>query len=437
MAITGPIPLPQNGMDAFLEGATKSQAIFDSMMQNKLRPYQMSLMSAQAQEAQGKAGEANMWSQILNGYFGGSGNHISSIPSSTTTSPPPTTSTNNNAVDVGNMTPGESYTNNTSQPQNVNVGRRGEMLNEGQMNSGSTSAPMSSPSSSPSLKRNPMLDTLVAAKLGVNMIPINQDGKVGYFNPMTGESNFTQVGETAEQKRLGEARQKGTEKLLTSTAASSQASSTIDNATKGLEEVMNDPNYEHLAGTWEGYGMGIRPFGLPIGAIISKNFPKADQQLYGKASNYMGDIVTSFGQLFKGPYKNMINGLVNQMKPNLGDPIDVQKGKVAGLRTLKEYGLKQNRLIEQYVNSGMPNSEAIIKASEVIPFTQIRSDVERSMKENQENAAKMRNANKATSGMNSITIIDSNGKEHQIDSDKFEQAKEIDPGIQKKGMKNE
>lgn len=40
MAIFAPIPMPENGMDAFLEGMAKSQSMFDSLMQNRLRAAQ-------------------------------------------------------------------------------------------------------------------------------------------------------------------------------------------------------------------------------------------------------------------------------------------------------------------------------------------------------------------------------------------------------------
>lgn len=71
----GRIPMPQNGMDAFLTGMTQSQSMFDTMMKNQMRPYQMQLLKAQAQEAQAKASllpqQMNLLQQMMGGGGGG------------------------------------------------------------------------------------------------------------------------------------------------------------------------------------------------------------------------------------------------------------------------------------------------------------------------------------------------------------------------------
>lgn len=64
MAITAPIPLPESGADAFQSGATTSQGIINSLMQNKLVP-------AQIQEAQGKAAQSQMMANLINSAMSG------------------------------------------------------------------------------------------------------------------------------------------------------------------------------------------------------------------------------------------------------------------------------------------------------------------------------------------------------------------------------
>lgn len=78
------IPMPQNGMDAFLTGMTQSQSIFDSMMQNKMRPYQTRLLEAQAKEAEAKAAAMPQQMKMFQQFMGGDSS-ASSQPTGTQT----------------------------------------------------------------------------------------------------------------------------------------------------------------------------------------------------------------------------------------------------------------------------------------------------------------------------------------------------------------
>ncbi len=73
-----PIPMPENGIDSFNKGMAASQAMWDSMMANKMRPYQQQLLKAQSEEAQGKGAQANMIAKLLQGG-GASGSNLDTV----------------------------------------------------------------------------------------------------------------------------------------------------------------------------------------------------------------------------------------------------------------------------------------------------------------------------------------------------------------------
>jgi hypothetical protein len=71
MAITAPIPLPQSGMDSFWSGMNNTQNMINSMLQNKLHPYQVELLKAKAEEARNSTANKAFMSNILQQLMGG------------------------------------------------------------------------------------------------------------------------------------------------------------------------------------------------------------------------------------------------------------------------------------------------------------------------------------------------------------------------------
>ena len=75
----------QNPMDAFMTGMQQSQAMFDHMMQNKMRPYQTRLLEAQAKEAEAKAAAMPQQMKMFQQFMGGSDNDTTSQPTGSQT----------------------------------------------------------------------------------------------------------------------------------------------------------------------------------------------------------------------------------------------------------------------------------------------------------------------------------------------------------------
>jgi len=76
MTVVAPIPAVKSGADAFMEGASTAQGIFESMAkarqanqqtaQNQaLFPYTKTLTEANAQQASGRAAQANAMAQLI------------------------------------------------------------------------------------------------------------------------------------------------------------------------------------------------------------------------------------------------------------------------------------------------------------------------------------------------------------------------------------
>lgn len=312
-----PIPMPESPMDAFMKGATTSQSIIDSMINNKLTPYRQSLMEAQAEQARGIGAKSNLIAKFLNQFVGG-----------------------------GQMPAEQMATGNETQ--------------------GAGGAPMGAPQGGPS---NPNMNASLLASGLLNLPTQTVEGNI-----VTPFGTF-KVGESNKEKRLGEAQSGATKKALEDIYGTDEGDAEILDSLKGLQGAINNPRYKNIAGTAEGYTMGLRPFGLPLGTAFQKLFPEEDKELLGTVNTAMASINSNFAKSFKGPYKGAIDNLIQGLKPNINESIPVQQGKVNAMMTL--YTIKQQRkqLIDQYVANGASVPQAMQFADAQVPFDKIQKQV--------------------------------------------------------------
>ncbi len=237
----------------------------------------------------------------------------------------------------------------------------------------------------------------------------------------TAFGNF-KVGESEQEKRTGEAKKEASAATLKSTAESALGGAGTNASFEALDKLMNHPRYGNIAGTAEGKLINAQPLGLPVGSWLQKNLPSKfspeDAAIAGQAAAHMGNIVTGVAAKFKGPFKAMVSGIINNMKPNMGDSIEVQRGKINALRELAQFADQINGSIAQDVNNGMDPTAATLKAVKETPFTQIMNQIE----------AKLPKAK----GADIITIIDKNGDEHQIHKSNLPEARRRDPKVRVK-----
>src|SRR5690348_12374937 len=105
MAITGPVPLPGTGMEGLMSGAASTQNIIDSMMKNRLVPYQIQQMAAEAQQATMRA---NLLNYLLGGppnafaAGGTNGTNGTNVPTGMTSVPNGMTNVPTGSVNVPN-----------------------------------------------------------------------------------------------------------------------------------------------------------------------------------------------------------------------------------------------------------------------------------------------------------------------------------------------
>lgn len=230
------------------------------------------------------------------------------------------------------------------------------------------------------------------------------------------------VGESEAEKRTGEAKKEASAATLKSTAESSLGGAGINASFSALDHLMDNPRYANIAGTAEGKLINAQPLGVPVGAWLQKNLPSKfspeDATIAGQAAAHMGNIVTGVAAKFKGPFKAMVSGIINNMKPNMGDSIEVQRGKINALRELSEFADQINGQIAKDIDAGMEPTAAILKAVQQTPFNDIMQKIE----------SKIPKA--VAPGM--ITIIDSSGAEHKIHRSNLDEARRRDPKVRVK-----
>ncbi len=324
MPITGLIPASKTPEDSFFGGAKDTQSIIESILNSRykqqeanrlgqLAPYEIALKRAEAQKAEQATQESKLFSNLLNNQM------------------------NDSDTNMG-------YAGN-EQKNNV--------------------------SPAPTNKMNAQTALMLSGRFKLPTQVV--EGKL-----ITPFGNFD-VGETPKEKRLGTAESEAAGQTLKKTSETSLSGLSLNASFQALDELMKNPRYENIAGTMEGKLINAQPLGLPLGAMLQKRLPsqfsKEDAELHGTASAHLGNVVTGVAQKFKGPYRNFVNGIINNMKPNMGDSKAVQQGKLRALRELNDIADEQNEMIAKDISNGMEPTAAILKAAKKITPTYIQKRV--------------------------------------------------------------
>lgn len=230
------------------------------------------------------------------------------------------------------------------------------------------------------------------------------------------------AGETPAQKRIGTAQEQSAAAALKSTSESAIGGASVNPSIKALTDILDNPNYKNIAGTAEGKLINSQPLGIPLGSWLQKTFPnrfsKKDAELAGTAKTHMGTIITGVAAKFKGPFKQMVGDIINEMKPNLGDSVEMQRGKLRALQDLSDFADKVNESIAKDIGAGMDPTLAALKAAK-----EANAD---------EKIRKIASSVNNPAMKDMIFIIDSTGKQHSIHESNLDEAKKIDPGLKVK-----
>lgn len=146
-----------------------------------------------------------------------------------------------------------------------------------------------------------------------------------------------------------------------------------------LDSIFKDPEYRNFAGTPSSQLMSSAPRGFPLGTMLQRNlpskFPSSAARKIAAANTHMGNIVVGVADKLKGPFKDLSSNLINSMKPNATDSIDVQESKVRQLRLLSDLGDRQNELISKLSKTMNPTEAVVESTRQLMPeFQQIVSE---------------------------------------------------------------
>lgn len=336
------IPMPQTGMDAFLQGLTTSQSMFNSIMENKLNPYKAQLMKSQAQEAQGKAQESQMWSNLFN-LAGGLPGTIdpstgaNNIPMQSVINPsqqqsqpipPPQTPANASGMTRGQLVARANQDQaNYDQNNNVNTSTQPSVQPFSQNMPGSNTNTQAPKTGNDVLKQ--LARRMIAAKMGVNPSPpVIQNGRIIQFDPLTNEPIIgQQVSESAPEKRAAESETKANELRTADDIKSDQSdiatARALTNSTKHLSDiadVIHNPANKNLTGL---------AYSLPGGETAAKNFGGGEMGKFLSATGLLQADAAKTEAAGNGRGAGI--GLVNffkNIKPDIKNGMAVNQGMV-------------------------------------------------------------------------------------------------------------
>lgn len=109
---------------------------------------------------------------------------------------------------------------------------------------------------------------------------------------------------------------------------------------------------------------------------FSKFGTKDQQELVGKAQTYMGNIIKDSARDFAGQFRVGEQALLNNMKPNPGDSLDMMKGKAEALTFLTTMMSKRAELEADYMrNGGLSPLQAKQAADKMLDPKAIKNEI--------------------------------------------------------------
>ena len=199
--------------------------------------------------------------------------------------------------------------------------------------------------------------------LGKPQIVQDAEGKYVAITPFgnidTGTSTLSE-----RDKALSKEDAKKISGLENTALAGYQKQDTFD----AMNQILGSPELEQIrqhpvAGHYElGY---YEKFGTP-----------AQQKMIGQLKAHMGQIIKDAAQDFKGQFRIGEQALVNSMKPNPGDSLDVMKGKAEALTYMNQMMTKRAELEARYMRDyHMSALQARVAANKVIKPSEVKKQI--------------------------------------------------------------
>jgi len=381
MAITGPIPLPQSGMDAFLKGLTDTQNVMNSRNTNArnqlFQPYQLELLKAQSQQAAAKALQSNMLARLIQktghiadpSLFAGDSNSPKT-PGNTVVPPTPNSST---VAPPAPIAPSPDANLQSNDPLNaINQGGTNANPQQSQSPDGATQPGVTNVSNAPPTPTTqPQAtgddDQQQAGELlsGIFHIPThvtNVDGNIVSSNAFTG-TTVKKVGPSAREKAFM------TQDAKTAAGYDDEAKN-ADATGQTLDQISESWNSPEWAAIKKHPILG--KLGL---AYYSYAGTPAQAAMVGNLTTNTGQVVADMAHNFKGSFRRGEQGLIQNMKVNTNDPIPVGQGKLEALKTFNSFLKQRAMVMSKMIRQGIAPSDALEQADQLLHGNIVRKMV--------------------------------------------------------------
>lgn len=192
---------------------------------------------------------------------------------------------------------------------------------------------------------------------------VDANGKYMAITPF-GNIDTGVAGLTAKDTALAKEDAKKISGLENTVLIGSQKQATFD----ALNEDLGSPQFEEMR---QNPILGKHEIGW-----YQKFGTKSQQEMIGRIKTHLGDIVKNFAQDFKGQFRVGEQALANEMKPYVGDSLDVMKGKSEALTYMNQLLTKRAEMEAQLMRSNNISAlEARIAADKIIKPAEIRKEV--------------------------------------------------------------
>lgn len=208
------------------------------------------------------------------------------------------------------------------------------------------------------------LDSALLSKelLGMNPHYFQSNGQQIASTPFG--SNVIGQGQTELQKQLSKEDAKKISSLETTVLNSSQKLDTFNE----LNRILGSKQFESMR---QNPLLGSKEL-----AWYAKEGTPEQQDLVGKAQTYMGNIIKDSAKDFSGQFRVGEQALLNNMKPNPSDSINVMKGKAEALTLLSTMISKRAELEAGYMrHKGVDPLEAKRMADKEINSESIKKEI--------------------------------------------------------------
>jgi hypothetical protein len=344
MSITAPIPMPKYGADAFMEGASTAQGIFESMAkarqanqqtsQNQaLFPYTKALTAAQTQEAQGQAARANAWAALAQKY-----GHLGAPTVQPTSSPQ-----DQNAA-LGQMAPtvSEPGDSATVTPNMANAAPNPLIRPSAMQAANNMPSPSNAPSPSSQSSSGNDEDYPSPVVAGLLKMPLQSPQAAAQMQRQTARANAF-ASEDAKTAHEYDEEGAGAEKTLFD----------LDQ----MQQVFKNP-------LWAGMRQAAKlPFGdagrKEMGWYMHQGSPE-EQKLAGTFMLAANNMIADTASKFKGGrFTQNVLKLAGDMKISENDTAPTAEAKAQLLRKMAQFSQDRSSLISNAIRKGSTPADAI------------------------------------------------------------------------------